>query len=1659
MPKYTYLTGNQANNIFNSLILENTYRDAAYWLGQGSKYNLTRFLQLKKAEANNTSETVDENGEVVGDVTESIYIGASEEEKLLGEDGAEILKQAFSEAAKKTLQMYIDSYMAPVGNTDIKFRLGKVTGIKNTVAVYDENDVESIKKEYDKDNTITDNLGRIYTRTNLETSFKVNYWSDKTSSVQTMNIPYVNLYFPPYKVPDTLKNLNIWNTAMSAWQNLVKYGTYKASEPTFNLTTLKNSRGDFTYRTPAFKAITDNINLLQYILEQVSGIVSTYLTDWDISMYIQEGLISDGMYSIGDAGAIWMLYRIRQDNPLAGTKDAIYYKDDRALAFGSVTAACSKLFGDNECLWVPNYYPLSAYWTPYWGVNDIWNKDGTALKTPKQLTEEHILVKTTDGSNTGFLPGFYFPELGGDEYNYIDIRDDLSFAQKVKLTDERNAALSGWLSWDCHPYSDILYSTSEDGLSDLDITLQNIALKSKKIQSALKILRGKVLDIGGVPLNEDYFNMGDRAQTIMSSSGNQASGEEISAAGKESSSSGNMAAKLARYLLTGDKGSDSSSTTGDTGEYDTSTIEGSLNLANKNATGYADADTFTENLLSAPGSDSIKYNANTTGIPQNGPPLFGGPHGGSLSPRTPQAYFQPDNILLRNQPRLDCLTDRHNNFVNDTGYGYGVRGYSTQDFYHADGRDFGDLDQSPEYAIHKLRNGLLRWNMSTCYTIQKSWDWFVGTIHYTWSPCTTYITWPTQLNDAYITYPTYYDEYGREQNTEVRWGWVTHYQPYTTDAGWFEGSYWWYNNENSYSVLEWRGGEKYWRIESYGPHRYGYMTQYLYKQYQRYKCGSLPSKQWHIVETEVETWRAHYYSTPILWCIWAFGWLLWNPPRLNIYQTGTRRAFRLHIPGNEYGMPYRMEAWHQYYDYNVSDGYTGNEQYLLDYLSKEYPNGDGTMFFAQSNESYDQFLANGPNAIFEIPVFPAKRYIPYKVLNWRWHWCHIDYFWDSRANGVSYLEVNPLAVKTFFGDLQSEPYHGNTLVGTDSFIESIPDKYLRRTVSPVQLMSYYQYSWSSLYRNSPSYGMSGYGIYSFLPGVDNNVVSDSQFESYSKLMTSNALFSNWANVRFRDIPMPAPVVGSYETSFYSTEDNTTIYNSNGFPRYEMHYMDSGMRKGLSRAFTRATFYDVNEQVYYIGLDASFKLLLDQLYWQDSFLKQAKSIFIDNVSWPVVRKLIDDFIDKSVSSASKTGFNANTQRNYNEETKFNYWIMKAEKYFPAAQKDQITQKATLIETISGRIKTLETAIDAIHAMVAKPADQWTWNNILTAYATTDALRRKLNVSNFEEYIMAYLNVLYEYRKYFINMRFNKQDGTMWILRQLESIIPQAVFANLNKQEMPDISTISEDKVYGTYPVAFYDLTNSLSDKVKALGSDSVLGEDRITTVYVKVKYTDFDAYDEDQDRIRRKVQSAPTVVYIDQVHKYAELPADGTYFLDSWERSDNVSKKKYNAAKLKANPKVSKSTLKSVKDYDETGPWYIKWGNEQSLTPIRFGVPAGINIGNMAEMLKSNTSSDAYTLACAGKNLSDYWTVRLPSNAYPRTPGYRTKVKLKPWNPETVGVDLSKFMADAESTVTGEFGYALWPVTEAQGSVSQDDKSGTEYMTNMLKTFVQQTENS
>jgi hypothetical protein len=53
---------------------------------------------------------------------------------------------------------------------------------------------------------------------------------------------------------------------------------------------------------------------LQYLTSHVTGIVFTYLTEWDLSLYMQESMMS--LDSTGGVTKLWLNYRVRQDNPL-----------------------------------------------------------------------------------------------------------------------------------------------------------------------------------------------------------------------------------------------------------------------------------------------------------------------------------------------------------------------------------------------------------------------------------------------------------------------------------------------------------------------------------------------------------------------------------------------------------------------------------------------------------------------------------------------------------------------------------------------------------------------------------------------------------------------------------------------------------------------------------------------------------------------------------------------------------------------------------------------------------------------------------------------------------------------------------------------------------------------------------------------------------------------------------------------------------------------------------------------------------------------------------------------------------------------------------------------------------------------------------------------
>lgn len=300
--------------------------------------------------------------------------------------------------SKAYIQMYeqfLQMYNGPIGDMDVKYRLGE--------ALYKKTDL--------KQNMFTDQNGSIYTRSlyNLDTTVY-----SKPGDPGSKEI-CANLYFPPYND----------GHAVGAVPSLNSFGTTLTDEQsgTFNKQTFRVQRTGVTYRGLGYKAVNDLIEMVQWMFEGVTGIVSTYSTEWDLSLYIQEGLLSLDKNKSGQIEPIHLTYRMHADNPGSYTAN-----NDECYVFGVINAATSKFTCEKE--WKITKYPLSAYWAPYNNTYSLYHK----VDCPNPLTNE----------------------------SFFEI------VNAVEQFDMWNANKAGWGNW-AMPLYKALYPSSDDGLCDSDL--------------------------------------------------------------------------------------------------------------------------------------------------------------------------------------------------------------------------------------------------------------------------------------------------------------------------------------------------------------------------------------------------------------------------------------------------------------------------------------------------------------------------------------------------------------------------------------------------------------------------------------------------------------------------------------------------------------------------------------------------------------------------------------------------------------------------------------------------------------------------------------------------------------------------------------------------------------------------------------------------------------------------------------------------------------------------------------------------------------------------------------------------------------------------------------------------------------------------------------
>ena len=598
------------------------------------------------------------------------------------------------------IQQFYEAYMVPVGTKDCTNRLGQIVG-----------NVEDLHSLYP--NGVR---GLIAEDANASWKTMINFSFTVDEGLGTTPAKYSSLGFPPFVSHDAV-SLSDYIAETKSPDNIAELATDK----TFDIENVLYKRGKATFRYPAFKQVNDNINLLQTLLNRAFGIESTYMNEWDLSMYMQEGLMSftEKVDANGDVircpnFITTLTYGLMDDAPTeilqktGGKVDPSEVDLDMVTPFAAINCAVSSRYAiddtplgkqANDLDYIIADYPLSAYWFPRdsgandWQMNvSAWCRDMFAYHECGQPFNED---KPT--------AHYYTPDL----YHGTDFsRSKRPFSQILGYADDRYALLSGWNSTDnqgkvyipngdhtnentasnCYsylPFWKLFFTNDEDGFSDLDKYLQELAgadketsildaayqiidintegndafleLKNTKREEAVKakLNTDDIANAAGQYVAEQYgaddytdykvpvakftikgskllkmFLNKSKSTSKAKAAANKTmdfdSPEESAAAGSSASPSGAM------------KAATPSKSTGQPEKVVVNGVE-------------TEVDTYTPQ---EPG-DLCNKKSVGDGIACWSPFLYGGPHGKFLSPLTLEGYTQFGNATLANVPTVD----------------------------------------------------------------------------------------------------------------------------------------------------------------------------------------------------------------------------------------------------------------------------------------------------------------------------------------------------------------------------------------------------------------------------------------------------------------------------------------------------------------------------------------------------------------------------------------------------------------------------------------------------------------------------------------------------------------------------------------------------------------------------------------------------------------------------------------------------------------------------------------------------------------------------------------------------------------------------------------------------------------------------------------------
>lgn len=1613
-----------------------------------NKYTIQQFLALQKA------------SKIASDTSLVSAPDTSETIDLKSDEGQALVNSVNKMAAVQYIQNFYDMYISPGGVTDIKFRLGPVTGIKENCTA---NGTPVTTEQ-------TDSYGRMDTRVNFRKIFPVRNYSPWASDYIVRPEAYVNLFFPPYR--NTASQFSDYNGKVFSFAEYLArlqaeasgddsaYSS-KYSNPVYmDYYNMMSSRGDFTYRDPAFKSINDNITFLQWLFENVTGVVCTYMTEWDLSLYIQEGLISNSSGKL--PSWISLVHRIGDDNPSG-------YTDNRAYSYGIVNAATSKIFSSNYAPWFPTAYPLSAYWSAYpdWRTRSAWR--------------QHIVI---DGTTYPF-PKFY--SLGRDGLN-----ENGAFADRLRHDDYEGAALAGWDSWDLPCYK-AFYTTGDDGLSDVDVDLMSTGTgfykKSTLQDTVMTDVFGASLGDGYAPVNDDITTTdnGDFSSSNSNSNSSGFSGSIFKVIlSKLPNKSSKTSAAMKSAGLSGSGYSSVASQSGLTGVSNDGTSSGS-----NNGTGASPA----SSLLSL--DDTAIDNAPTTGVPQTNPVLFGGPHGYYHSPKSIQSYMEWANTFLRDNPRLhydgyDYNDENPNDFYNGVDRWCSAKtawGGSVQNYEHS----------YPE-GLMRLKHGLASYVNALGYVYWTKTGYFLG--QYATSGCYSWPVWPDYIDGGRIHWSAGcgYISGGSPRRWNGGWTWWTICVSQSINSQYKINGFL-QNDATNYSAYlnhtsRWWWGWGGLYVSTLSPFRYGTWYGWGWRWFKRYNMHSQPFDKWRIHKIQVSDVQIAADGRTGFWAAWHSFWCWIFGIGVNYTATAinVRDEYRLKFP-------YSWTAWRKvvesrkrsgtvYLNFECSGAELSFRQKMVD-MGRGVGASSKVIFLQGNDQSWWHRYSYGPENIFRTTcTHKQAKFVYWEKRTYRKS-CRRRVTYDIPHVGYDdYISVDLNSCDYFCADTCNDGFT-NYSMGKYPWQDSIPNRAVWQH-SPWDLLEYNPWKYNIPYflsdeEHHACCGMEGWGVMGCFQALENYITDNAPFENFSAYMRVND--GARYNRRLIDIPYCYSSLESYGASV-KWYNGAEYLCPGGFPNYSLHYLDYGTKRGFLNAFTKCTFYKDYQWPKYDGdysrlnhnyptsIDTPIRLFYGQLLWQRSFLETADKLFtgyIDNqpakgpiVNFDSLYTLMAGTDEKAGLISARTYYLAdpvNTTMTDPETNSgqvarssiygYNQWIKLARQLFTADSSVNASNKAKVHEQFQKRMTAYDTAINQLRPQIHTIGPNLSFGEITVALNTIQSINQTVaNNTYIEEFFEAYLNVLYEYRRYFVNMRCNKQSGTLWYCRQLESAIPMVVANSTAVSPASPSELLDGGK---QEKVAFYEIQNSNAAKFMAIKDSKSLDSDRIKTVYVKVKYTTEDKYNESCAKLKAGTIKEPTVVKVKywyyeknndgtfkiknghyvrkegDGYKYAVKPANGVYRLESKEFITNENAKNYNATI--ANYSNYDDLKKIVDETIDEAHWYITWGvditdisTERGETPILFDVYSSIDIAKAADIEKSGVT-DPTMILCGSRSSNDYWTVRVKTT-YPRAKGYQNDVKIKQYSETESGTTAT----DSETTLNGVVAYSLWPITQKQADL-------------------------